>query len=48
MDTVFGYHEPGDDLLIGIDSNGCFQEMLSHLTGSDGVVVTGVPAGESG
>jgi hypothetical protein len=24
MDPVFGYHEPGDELLIDIDSDGSF------------------------
>jgi hypothetical protein len=48
MDPVFGYHEPGDELLIGIDSDGCFQEMFSHLAGSEGIIMTGIPAGEPG
>jgi len=48
MDPVFGYHEPGDELLIGIDSDGSFQEMFSHFTGPEGVIMTGIPAGEAG
>ena len=48
MDPVFGYHEPGDELLIGIDSDGSFQEMFSHLAGPEGVIMTGIPAGEPG
>ena len=48
MDLVFGYHEHGIELLIGIDSDGSFQEMFSHLSGSDGVILTGIPAGEPG
>jgi len=48
MDPVFRDHEPGDELLIGIDSDGSFQEMFSHLAGPDGVIMTGIPAGEPG
>lgn len=48
MDAVFGYHEPGNELLIGIDSDGSFQEMFSHLTGTEGVIMTGITAGEPG
>ena len=48
MDPVFGYHEPGDELLIGINSDGSFQEMFSHLTGPDGIIMTGITAGEPG
>jgi len=48
MYTVFRDHEPGDELLIGIDRYRGFEEMLSHLTGSDGVIMTRVPAGEPG
>jgi hypothetical protein len=47
MYSVFGYHESGNKLLIGIDSDGSFQEMLSHLTGSDRVIMTGISAGEA-
>lgn len=32
--------EPGDKLLIGIDSNRGFEERFSHLSGPDGVVMT--------
>jgi len=48
MDPVFGYHESGDELLIGIDSDGSFQEMFSPLTGPEGVIMTGIPTGEPG
>jgi hypothetical protein len=48
MNPVFGYHETGDKLLIGIDSDGSFQEMFSHLTGSDGIIMAGIAAGEPG
>jgi hypothetical protein len=47
MDAVFGDHESGDELLISIDGDRSFEEMFSHLTGSDGVIVTGIPAGKS-
>jgi hypothetical protein len=48
MDPVFGYHESGDELLIGIDSDGSFQEMFSHFTGPERVIMTGITAGEAG
>ena len=48
MDPVFGYHKSGDCLLIRIDSDRSFQEMFSHFTGPDGVIMTGIPAGEAG
>jgi hypothetical protein len=48
MDAVLGYHESGDDLLVSIDSNRSFQEMFSQLSGSDGIVMTRISAGEPG
>jgi len=34
--------------LIGIDSNRRFQEMFADLSGSDGVIMAGITAGEPG
>jgi hypothetical protein len=48
MDTVFGDHKSGDELLISIDSNRSFQVMFSHLSRPEGIIMTRIPAGESG
>jgi hypothetical protein len=48
MNPAFGGNESGDDLLIGINRDRSFQEMLSNLAGSDRVIVTGISAGKPG
>jgi len=48
MDPAFGSNEPGDHLLIGINRDRGFQEMLSNLAGSDRVIVAGISAGKPG
>jgi hypothetical protein len=48
VDPAFRYSESGNYLLIGINSNRCFQEMFSDFSGSDGVIMTGITAGETG
>lgn len=48
MDRMLGYLETGDNLSISISSDRGFQEPFSHFTGSPGIVVAGVRAGEPG
>jgi len=48
VNPAFRYRESGNYLLIGIDSNRSFQEMFSDFSGSYGVIMTGIPAGEPG
>lgn len=48
MNPAFGSNESGDDLLIGINRDRGFQEMLSNLAGSDRVIVAGISAGKPG
>jgi len=48
MNPAFGSNESGDDLMIGINRDRGFQEMLSNLAGSDWVIVTGISAGKPG
>jgi hypothetical protein len=48
MDRMLRDLKTGDNLLISVDRDRCFQEPLSGLTGSPGIVMAGVRAGESG
>lgn len=48
VNPAFRYCKSGNYLLIGIDSNRSFQEMFSDFSGSDGVIMTGISAGEPG
>jgi hypothetical protein len=48
VNPTFRYRESCNYLLIGIDSNRSFQEMFSDFSGSDGVIMTGITAGEPG
>jgi hypothetical protein len=48
MDRMLGYLQTGDNLLICIHRDRCFQEPFSGLTGSPGIVVAGVRAGKPG
>ena len=47
MDRMLGDLETGDDLLISINRDRCFQKPFSRFTGSPGIVVAGVPARET-
>ena len=48
VDTAFGSNKSGDHLLIGINRDRGFQEMLSNLASSDRVIVAGISAGKPG
>ncbi len=48
MDRTLGDLQAGDDLLIRIKGDRGFQEPFSRFTGSPGIVVAGVRAGEPG
>jgi len=48
MDWILRNLQTGDNLLIGINGDGCFQESFSGFPGSPGIVVAGVRAGEPG
>jgi hypothetical protein len=48
VNPTFRGRKSGNYLLLGIDSNRSFQEMFSDFTCSDGVIMTGIPAGEPG
>jgi len=48
VDPAFRGDKPGNNLEIGIDRDRSFQEPFSGLTGSPGIVVAGVRAGEPG
>jgi hypothetical protein len=48
VDPAFRDDKPGQRTLIGIDRNRDFEEMFPDLTGSFGVIVAAVPAGEPG
>ena len=48
MDRMLGDLQTGDNLLIGIDGDGCFQEPFSGFSGSPGIVVAGVRTREPG
>ncbi len=48
VNRMLGDLQTGYDLLIRINGNRCFQESFSRLTGSPGIVVTGVRAGKPG
>ena len=45
MDRMLGYLQTGDNLSICIDRERGFQEPFSGLTGSPGIVVAGIRAG---
>ena len=47
MDRMLGDLETGDDLLISINRDRCFQKPFSRFTGSPGIVVAGVRARET-
>ena len=42
MDRMLGDLQTGDDLLISINRDRCFQKPFSRFTGSPGIVVAGV------
>ena len=46
MDWMLGDLQTGDNLLISINGDRYFQEAFPHLTGSPGIVVAGIRAGE--
>ena len=48
MDRMLGDLQTGDNLLIRVNGDGCFQESFSGFTGSPRIVVAGVRAGEPG
>jgi hypothetical protein len=48
MDRMLRDFETGNNLSIGIDRNRGLQEPFSGLTGSPGIVVTRIRAGEPG
>jgi hypothetical protein len=48
MNPAFRSNKPGYHSLIGINSNRRFQEMLSNLASSDGVIMAGVSSGKPG
>jgi len=48
MDWMLGDFQFGDNLSISIDRDRCFQKPFSRLTGSPGIVMAGVRAGEPG
>jgi hypothetical protein len=48
MDPAFRSDEPGDYLLIDINRDRSFKEMLSDLTGSDGIIMAGISTGKPG
>jgi hypothetical protein len=48
MDRVLGDLQTRDNLLIGIDRDGCFQEPFSGFPYASGIVVAGVRTCESG
>jgi len=48
MDRMPGYLQAGDNLSISINRDRGFQELFSRFTGSPGIVVAGVRAGEPG
>ena len=48
MDRMLGDLQAGDNLSISISRDRCFQEPFSRFTGSPGIVVAGVRAGEPG
>jgi len=48
MDRMLGDLQTGDNLLIGINGDGCFQESFSGFSGSPRIVVAGVRTRKSG
>jgi len=48
VDRMPGDLQGGDNLLISVNRNRCFQEAFSRVAGSPGIIVAGVRAGESG
>jgi hypothetical protein len=48
MDRMLGYLQAGNNQSISISRDRGFQESFSCFTGSPGIVVAGVRAGESG
>jgi hypothetical protein len=48
MDPAFRSNEPGDGLFIGINRDRSFQEMLSNLTSSGGVIIAGISTCKTG
>jgi hypothetical protein len=42
MDRVLGDLQAGDNLVIRVDGDGCFQESFSGFTGSLGIIMAGV------
>jgi hypothetical protein len=48
MDRMLGDFQTGDNLLIGINGDGCFQESFSGFPGSPRIIVAGVSTRKSG
>jgi hypothetical protein len=48
MDRMLGDFQTGDNLSIGINRDRGFQKSFSRYTGSPGIIVAGVRAGEPG
>ena len=48
MDWILRNLQTGDNLLIRVNGDGGFQESFSGFTGSPGIIMTGVRAGEPG
>jgi len=48
MDWMLGDLQTGDNLSIGINRDRGFQKSFSRFTGSPGIVMAGVRAGEPG
>ena len=48
VDRMLGDFQTGDNLSISANRDRGFQESFSGLTGSPGIIVAGVRAGESG
>ena len=48
MDRMLGDLQTGDNLLLGINGDGCFQESVSGFSGSPRIVVAGVRTRKSG
>jgi hypothetical protein len=42
VDRVLGDLQTGDDVTVGIDRDGRYQELFSRLTGSPGIIVAGI------
>ena len=48
VNRMLGDFQTGDNLLIRVNGDGCFQELFSGLTGSPRIVVAGISTRKSG